>query len=50
MVTVAATAGGKSKPQKLEDFMPGVWEGAKKKISTDHNSLDGFQTWAQKYG
>ena len=49
MVTVAATAGGKGKPQKLEDFMPGAWEGAKKSVSTDQDSLGSFANWAQKY-
>lgn len=50
MITVAATAGGKGKPQKLEDFMPVVWEGAKKRVVLDQDSMDSFQTWAQKYG
>jgi len=49
MVTVAATAGGKGKPQKLEDFMPGAWEGAKKSVSADEDSLGSFANWAQKY-
>lgn len=50
MVTVAATAGGKGKPQKLEDFMPGSWVGAEKPVVLNEESLDSFQTWAQKYG
>lgn len=50
MMTVAATAGGKGKPQKLEDFMPQVWDGAKKPLKLDEESLDKFQSWAHKYG
>ena len=49
MSTVAATAGGKAKPQKIEDFMPGVWDGAKKPVSTNEDSLGSFANWAKKY-
>jgi len=50
MMTVAATAGGKGKPQKLEDFMPAIWEGARKSNVPNEESLDSFQQWANRYG